>query len=301
VATDYVLTRWSSAVRVADFVQQCAVFIGQTIDGEFVPLGTGFFVGYPFKDGAFQYLVTAAHCVQAKTDLQLRINLRNGQSAIFDIPSDQWIFHPDPDRVVDIAAMVSHVSLFLYDIQQISLRKEMVTDNIIKELDIGLGDEVFFPGLFIHHNGQGRNLPIIRAGTIAAMRDEPIKTVSGSMSAYLIEARSIGGHSGSPVFVNIAAPRRYQAKEPRSLPLPGQERRDYYLLGLIRGHFRAKNSGEYLTSDPATEDLQVNSGIAIVVPAQDIWDTLSQPELDEERLKSWQATHADSAAVLDSR
>lgn len=279
-------------MRVSDFMQKCAVFIGQTLDGEFRPLATGFLVGYPFKDGAFQYLVTAAHCVTGKTDLQLRVNLRTGQSQIFDIPSDQWIFHPDTDRVVDVAAMNSSVSLFFYDVEQISLRKEMLTDELIKRWDIGIGDEVFFPGLFVHHSGQGRNLPIVRGGTIAAMRDEPIRTGSGSMSAHLIEARSIGGHSGSPVFVNIAAPRPYQATESRPLPLPG-ERKDYYLLGLIRGHFRAKDTGEYLISDPAT-DLWVNSGIAIVIPTQDIWDTLSQPELEEARLKAWQADVPDS-------
>jgi hypothetical protein len=111
-------------------------------------------------------------------------------SEIFDIPSDQWIYHPDDDRVVDVAAMESRISPFIYDIQQISLREEMVTDDVIKRWDIGIGDEVFFPGLFIHHGGQGRNLPIVRAGTLAAMRDEPIKTKEGSISAYLIEARS---------------------------------------------------------------------------------------------------------------
>jgi hypothetical protein len=70
-------------------------------------------------------------------------------------------------------------------------------------------------------------------------------------------------------------------------------------LTLIRGHLRAKDSGEYATSDPATEDLWVNSGIATVIRVQDIWDTLSQPELEEARGEAWKAQHADSADVPD--
>ena len=246
-------------------------------------------------DGACQYLVTAQHLVDNETSLQLRLNLRNGQSQIFDIPSDKWIFNPDPLSMVDVAALRTAVSLFIYDIQQISLQREMVTEQTRDRWDIGVGDEVFFPGLFVHHSGQGRNLPIVRTGAIAAMRDEPIKTQSGSMSAYLIEARSIGGHSGSPVFVNMLVPRAYQTDAGRPLPLPG-ERRDYYLLGLIRGHFRARDTGEY--SGPGDRD--ENSGIGIVIPAQDIWDILSQPELEQERMDAWKAAHAESTGALEA-
>jgi hypothetical protein len=276
------------------------MFLGETIEGEFRPVGTAFLVGYPFKDGACQYLVTAQHCVIGKTKLQLRVNMRNGQSEIFDIPSDQWIYHSADDRVVDVVAMESRISPFIYDIQQISLREDMVTDAVITRWDIGIGDEVFFPGLFVHHGGQGRNLPIVRAGTLAAMLDEPIKTGEGSMSAYLIEARSIGGHSGSPVFVNLAAPRPYKPEQPRGLPLPG-ERRDYYFLGLIRGHLKARDTGEYVTFNrPEEENLWVNSGIATVIPASDIWDTLDQEWLEERRRAGWEKTHENSPDVPDT-
>jgi hypothetical protein len=114
------------------------------------------------------------------------------------------------------------------------------------------------------------------------------------MSAYLIEARSIGGHSGSPVFVNMLAPRAYRASSARPLPMPG-ELRDYYLLGLIRGHLRAKDTGEY-----GVADRDENSGIATVIPAQDIWDILGQPELENERLEAWKAAQKESADVPKS-
>jgi hypothetical protein len=124
------------------------------------------------------------------------------------------------------------------------------------------------------------------------MRDEPIETQTGSMSAYLVEARSIGGHSGSPVFANMLAPRAHQQASPGGLPMPG-ERKDYYLLGLIRGHLRARDTNQYTTTDHPREDLWINSGIVMVIPAQDIWDTLSEPELERERVEAWEASRTN--------
>ena len=51
------------------------------------------------------------------------------------------------------------------------------------------------------------NLPIVRLGAIAAMPGEYIKTDWGCLRAYLIEARSIGGLSGSPVFIRVGTTR----------------------------------------------------------------------------------------------
>ena len=81
----------------------------------------------------------------------------------------------------------------------------VATDKVINDNAIGVGDEVFLTGLFANHIGQQRNLPIIRVGNIALMPEEPVQHPSlGPIDAYLIEARSIGGLSGSPVFVHLA-------------------------------------------------------------------------------------------------
>jgi hypothetical protein len=73
------------------------------------------------------------------------------------------------------------------------------TDEVIETEAIGIGDEVFMVGLFRNHLGRDRNEPIIRVGNIAAMPTDPIRSqVYGDMRAILVEARSIGGLSGSP-------------------------------------------------------------------------------------------------------
>ena len=67
-----------------------------------------------------------------------------------------------------------------------------------------MGDEVFVVGLFRHRHGTQRNIPIVRVGNLAALTEEKVATNDfGLVDAYLIEARSIGGLSGSPVFLNL--------------------------------------------------------------------------------------------------
>ena len=73
---DEVLARWEACLRVNDFIAKCAVFVGRTTNDEFKLLGRAFFVSYPMKEGACQYMVTAQHLVVGRTDLQVRINLR---------------------------------------------------------------------------------------------------------------------------------------------------------------------------------------------------------------------------------
>ena len=43
--------------------------------------------------------------------------------------------------------------------------------DIIKRLDIGLGDDVQMVGGFVHHEGKKRNRPPVRSGIISLMPD----------------------------------------------------------------------------------------------------------------------------------
>ena len=54
--------------------------------------------------------------------------------------------------------------------------ESFLTEKLRDELQVGLGDELFFVGLFKEHSGLKRNVPIVRAGNIAAIPEEPIKS-----------------------------------------------------------------------------------------------------------------------------
>jgi hypothetical protein len=96
-------------------------------------------------------------------------------------------------------------------------------------------------------------LPIVRFGNIALISDEFIPTTKfGDMEAYLIEARSIKGISGSPVFVLKPTDNGWRAS----------------LRGLMHGHWDLKPGAIIDADDGKSGGGSMNMGIAIVVPAK---------------------------------
>jgi hypothetical protein len=188
-------------------------------NGRFTPRATGFFVTSQVMECEFLSFVTAEHVVSGlltkNLDLYARVNLVNGDVAIAPIPPEHWHFHPDVAALSDVAVcsidgyarQAESGEAVQFDIAATSLSGERAipaSADTIAEHNIGVGDEVFIVGLFRSHSGHERNRPIVRVGNIAAMRDEPVWTrYAGHTDAYLIEAMSIGGLSGSPVYVHM--------------------------------------------------------------------------------------------------
>lgn len=98
---------------------------------------------------------------------------------------------------------------------------------------------------------------------------------------YLVEARSIGGLSGSPVFWYRGATRLRSGTLVHVSGAP-----TFLLLGLVHGHY-IDRGGTRDTGEPTVADRfdrrSENMGIAIVVPAKDILDTLNHPDLEQQR------------------
>lgn len=270
---------------IPDNIRKCVCFLGYKSNPDRLPIlcGSVFFVGVKLGETGYDaaYAVTARHCIEklrtcsCDSKTYLRVNLRNGGTEDIAIDLDQWRFHPT-DETVDAACapinLPNAVDYLLFPADG------FVTADLIEELQIGLGDELFFVGLFKEHSGSERNVPIVRAGIISAMPDEPVVTRQhGRMEAYLVEARSIGGLSGSPVFVHVDP----MSLAPEGYVMAGTGRRPavHYLLGLIHGHWDYEDS--VINEDAGANSL--NMGIAIVVPCQFIGEVLNQSELVSER------------------
>ena len=273
----YITSREDINMRVPDEVRQCVVFVGLPIAGpdgqeRLNFKGTAFFVSLPsetMEGGNYIYLVTAKH-VATKLEGQrflVRVNTKDGRSRLVQGEGVRWWYHPI-DESVDVA-VIHWVPP--PEVERKNIPSSMfLSDEIIRSESIGTGDEVFMTGLFAHLTGSARNLPIVRMGSIAMMPGEPVATKDfGDIEAYLIEARSIGGLSGSPAFVRKTVPMGLGA---------------FYLLGLMHGHWDIppRNMDDVMQAD---EDVlgRVNMGIAIVVPAKKILEVLNQPHLVESR------------------
>jgi hypothetical protein len=203
--------------------------------------------------------------------------------------------HPDPR--VDVAVCPSGIPRELFDILHLPLfGPDVLTGETIAERDIGIGDEVYVAGMFVGRLGETRNLPVLRSGTIAAMPDEKIKTAYGYHDAYLIEARSVDGLSGSPVFVQMPP---WRAKDGQVSMVTGHT---HYLMGMLLGHNQVGNTGDTIeivqpvAERPESKTVEVsvpiNTGIGVVLPIADVVVAVEQPIIRERR----EARLADRAA-----
>jgi len=249
-------------MRVPDEVRKCVVFLGfRMADGTFKICGTALYFEVIFASRRGSCLVTARHVVDGIRKLGLlevyiRINTLDGGSKWFSSTIDQWLLPSDPslDASIMWAGVPSGADHLILN------QSTVLTQSTVTELGIGVGEEVFITGLFVHQIGEQRNTPIVRVGNLASYPEERIRSrVFGEMDAYLIAARSIGGLSGSPVFVHTGQVRVIKGQiQQAAKPM-------FYLIGIVHGHYQ-KNEKE-----PGSDDVEtLNTGIAIVVPMQKI-------------------------------
>jgi hypothetical protein len=235
--------------------------------------GTAFFVSVPGEQDpsfAFIYIVTAKHCIEKARQSLSRLSLRlnRGEKAIFVEESaclqDTWIFSDTADIAI---ARFSGGEGFSIDWVGY---EGFLTESLRQQHNIGIGDELYIPGLFTKRAGRERNIPILRSGMISAMPDEPLpdENTNEPYHAYLVEVRSIGGLSGSPVFVLTYGGIHMSFKNRRFI-----DTHEFYLLGVVRGHW---DTVEH-ESEPT------NAGIAIVTPIAEVQELLFREDLVKER------------------
>jgi hypothetical protein len=279
-------------MRIPDQITKCVGFACATFApvNEIVPKGTVCLVGRE-SDQSVGYFVTAKHVVEeistqsADGKLHISLNKRFLSSPtdpirhLIETNTTDWYVHPD-DKSIDLAILpFSPCDLWTSDIKMFDLVGAASKDRMAQE-GIGIGDETVSVGLFAKIPGKSRNRPIVRVGNIACIPEEPIIskwTNYGPMDAYLIETRSLGGLSGSPVFVqsgpiktNILERTKYEVSN-----LPGGT---IYLLGITHGHWDIPPVPES-TLLPDLSMTKINSGIAVVTPVCKLLEMLEHPEL----------------------
>ncbi len=270
-------------VRVPDVVFRCVGFIGEAVEDDSSGISgdlyaTGFFIAAPFispllAQHRMAYFVTAGHVAKELSDKPIcfLVNKRGGGVISFgNVWASQWWVHPT-DRTADVAVIPVGPQPNA-DVKGVSVR-DFVTNEDFTEKRVAIGDELFMTGLFTPIPGTTRNMPIVRHGNIAMLPEEQVQTKLGYADVYLIEARSIGGLSGSPVFVRTV--------DPEQGPTTDGSIRGMKLLGLMHGHWDIRESE---INSPAIEHDRkrgVNLGIGMVVPATKILEIINSPDSRE--------------------
>ncbi len=255
--------------RIRDDFLECVIYLypswKDAEEGSAIG-GSGFLIGVPTENLAQNfwclYAVTNKHVINDGSRV-IRLTTREGDKCIHETEERDWIFHSDGD---DLAICLISIDPNKVQFRHIS-HKELLTKEECERLRVGIGDDVFIVGRFINHEGRQRNSPTARFGSIAQMPLEPIKMGGFDQECFLVEARSIGGFSGSPAFWHV-------------LPFGGGQVRlvtnwslGPLLLGVEAGYMYdwlpvCDSAGRPITFQGViSQQVRNNSGMMIVIPA----------------------------------
>jgi hypothetical protein len=254
-------------------------------------IGTGFFVWVPDtrlgQDQGFVYLVTNRHVAQPGVDVGavqqvlgafIRLNLVTPQGDIQSVQTQiplgnqlHWFFPKDDAVDIAILSLAPDQKIISYVPIPLSL---IAGSDRIKAGDIVVGDRVIFAGYFSNFPGQKRVEPIVREGVIAMLPEESLDTTLHKPGhLYLADLHAFHGNSGSPVFVNLGGSHH------GNFALGD----NYLLLGLISGYYPESVGFSVPAATVLTGEVRDNSGIATIVPADELIRLLNSAELRADR------------------
>lgn len=342
--------RWSVQI-LPEYVESVAFLCDRDRQNRNIPAGTAFFVEIDDDTGKrgspWVYLVTSAHSLDfiQGEEVIVRISTlpRLGTSSGFEdvvTRKEEWTTH----KMADVAVIMSPGDPTRHKFQRIPvdtfinrqyrldvsrfagrgrpMMEQIMIENFPDGINVEVGHELFFPGLFVQSAGKAANLPIVRFGHIARMPGEELLTLESpfrkmQIRGYLAESHSWGGHSGSPVFWLYSYNMNFviEAKEwrppesPLSINTPRARTRGLSvmvgngwaqgLLGLVSGHYDIPTKAKDKTRR-TLEDIQlgINAGIAIVSPAENIRELLMRDDVVKDR-KERADKIEEPAAVAD--
>jgi hypothetical protein len=264
-------------MRIEPWLLQTVVYVGvENQRGDFIPTGTALLVQYrPDSEHFLPIAVTAKHVIEDIPGdwIYYRINQNDDQSVVRAISKKLYISHATTD-----------LAIFYVDQKPEDEGKFFVLDRFIRNEwiqhygGVGVGDDIAIIGLYTSHYGIVRNQPIARFGNVSAIPSEPISTGRDNVIGYLVEARSIAGLSGSPVFLTVPPILR------RDGNLLGAPNPDYHPVGIVLGQHTIqykkddidipKWQHEEISDDTETQLIERGTGFSVVAHFDSVFELI---------------------------
>jgi len=188
--------------RINDEMLDCVFYLYRSRDaaekGE-ESGGTGFWVAHTshkVKNLSIIYAVSNKHVVASSGCSVIRVNTIDGGIDTFEVEPHEWHFTNQDD----LAIIPIRISFNKHIVKTLPLDM-FVTSDVMEYHDLGLGDEVFMIGRFIKHDGKLTNIPSVRFGALSIPVADMPHQMFGVQESFGVEMRSMGGYSGSPVFI----------------------------------------------------------------------------------------------------
>ena len=235
---------------------------------EFIPHGTAFWAGDPGKG---LYLVSNKHIFRGQKIVALRAYTSSDKESpvmMINLEDDKgkplWIGHPD--SLVDVAVIKVNTYGLLGSAQPKIVQVQ--TSLFATESEVIEGDDVFLLGFPLGLRTTVNCFPLLRSGAISLKPTRDfLVTASGDTvgkDIYLMDILSLGGNSGSPVFLKPGVNRPFLR--------PGvMDITKVKLIGIVSSHIAYFEPVVILQAVPYTRG---NAGLAIIHPAQKILDVI---------------------------
>jgi hypothetical protein len=233
--------------------------------------GSGFLISVPSEirpaPASHIYAVTNSHVIESNGCVA-RMNAKGGTTDSIEFRKSEWLCAKADDLAI---AMLPPEILNRFLISPIPA-EAAITREFVDRYYIGAGDDVIVLGRFINQEGRQRNEPSARFGFISQMPSEPIEYDGREQDSFLCEVKSIGGYSGSPVFVN---PDLNSHRRGHAFPKAGQ----LILLGVdwchIQNWHSARDDNGYEIPHIRVPE---NTGMMGVIPGWKLTDLINTPE-----------------------
>ncbi len=265
--------------------------------------GTGFLFGHTIAgtNSFTLWVVTNRHVVEGGA-CTVRLNRKGGGLEFIDTDESEWFLNEEHDLAVRPIALSQDVHDFNCFVTEWILQRDWA-----RALDIGPGDPCITIGRFVGHDGKQRNTPTARFGQISQMNAEPVNYRGRVQDSFLVEIRSIGGASGSPVLVHLD-PMFYRpsinlSKAPDGSTLgQGVYPKGPWLLGINWCMIPSwepvcDSSGQIL---PNKTQVPANTGMMGVIPAWHLHDMLETGVASRRRIEIEREIAALGAINLDN-
>ncbi len=302
-------------MRLRDDVRKSVVFIG-TGEGEtFESYGTAFLTWYK----GTPYLVTSRHTVEQIGDdpCVFRVNSKDGPALDMDFDplndfiaaNYKWLL--PSDNTVDVAALLFRADLRMAGADARYIPESLfIADSKFEEENVGVGDFCYTVGLFHLLSGKSRNLPFVHTGHIGMLPGDekiPVKNwrvgknepPTLHVEGYLIETNSLGGLSGSPVFVRASTVAEWvPQKDGQPPPHYVWPDANVMLLGVWQGSWEG-DPEEILRAEIRDGAVKVPVGIGVVVPTSKLIELLDSPEAEAGRKAFHDSLTSEKASKPD--
>jgi hypothetical protein len=212
---------------------------------------------------------------------------------MIELDPSEWAFDANGDDLsaVDITESLEGTAAENWYV----FEPDFISRERYDDLMIDIGEDTMMAGLFASHSGGERNIPSVRFGNISMTPNEKalVEQLNGiKRPSYLVDTRSRGGYSGSPVFVYRTPDgdlRRGRRQHPTAIIMT-RDNMLFALLGIHCGQFwepaqvRKARAAEAMGDVIHEGDvLRREGGMTIVVPAWRISELLDRKEFEMQR------------------